>query len=188
MTEEAQNKDEELMQVAVEMSVDEVELLMTYLRAYHWLTTYNQNRSLMRSPSSGIQLPDKFLRQVCVGFNEAKQVFFLQLQPQEYEIFSKLPLQGCWLEHGGFCVYFQPFKYGNYKMPALKLSFRVYSEKLLKKMKMCSDFTLAKIETSPSNESKKVITQVKNPTVDFLHSPPSGRSVAVKNFSRAFGG
>lgn len=188
MKDEGANKEDALMQVAVDMSLTEVETLTHYLRAYHWLTTYNQNRSLMRSPSSGIQLPDKFLRQVCVGFNEPKQIFFLQLQPQEYEIFSKLPLQGCWLEHTGFCVYFQPFKYGNYKMPALKLSFKVYSDRLLKKMKQCHDFTLAKIELSPNNDTKMVVTQVKNPTVDFLHSPPSGRSVSVSNFSRAFGG
>lgn len=182
---------DELQQQALEKSVTEVDNIFAYMRTIHWISSFNQGNSLMLSASGGVQVPEKVLRQVCGGFSEdGKGVFFLQLQQAEYEILSQLVLRVCWMEKDGFCVLFNACKFGNHLLPPIKLSFRVYSDALYKKISKCSEFTLAELTPSTKNPNKFFISQVLNPTVDLLSKPPSGNSnrSSSKGFVAAFGG
>lgn len=178
---------DEFEQEIIETSTIEVERLVSFLRAVHYLSTFNQGNTLGMSASGGIQVSDSMLDYMGYGFSDKKNsVFFLELQHQEYEIFTGLPIHGMWLEKDGFCVLFGSFKFGNYKMPPIRLSFRVYSKYIFQKIKECKYFSIAEIAPSIKRDGMYTVTKVHNPAIEILSSPPKGRQETKAAFSKAF--
>lgn len=184
---ESNDAYDEFQKEILEQSIAEVDKVISFLRAVHYLSTFNQGNTLGMSASGGIQVSDSMLNYVGYGFSDKKNsVFFLQLQPQEYEIFTGLPIHGMWLEKDGFCVLFGSFKYGNYKIPPLRLSFRVYSKYVFEKIKECKYFSIAEIVPSSKKEGLFTVTKVHNPAIEILSSAPKGKEATKDAFSKAF--
>ena len=182
--------EEELDELAYEQSVEEVNSLTAFLRTYHWLSTFNQSNELRPSASGGITLSDSMLETMAYGFikntHVRPQTFLIHLQQHEYDLLSALTMQSAWLEPEGVCVLFKAVKYADYLIPPLRLSFKIISPVVYKKVaEECDFLTLCLISESELNLGHYTVHDVHNPAVCLLKEAPSPRS-NTQSFMKAF--
>ncbi|MGP9666567.1 hypothetical protein [Psychrobacter sp. AOP31-A1-22] len=182
--------EEELDEMAYEQSVEEVDSLTAFLRIYHWLSTFNQSNELRPSASGGITLSDTMLETMAYGFikntHARPQTFLIHLQQHEYDLLSALTIQAAWLEPDAVCILFKAVKYADYLIPPLRLSFKIISPVVYKKVvEECDFLTICLITESELNLGRYTVLDVHNPVAPLFKEAPSPRS-NTQSFMKAF--
>lgn len=188
--EEVQNLEDPIAEEAYEQSAQEVDETVSFLRIYHWLSTFNQKNELSPSSTGGITLSDSILKTMGYGFikktHARPQTFLIHMQDHEYELFSGLNIQGAWLEDEGVSVLFRAVKYADYLIPPLRISFPIASPVVYEKVKNeCEFITICNISASEINPGKFVVRDIVNPVAPLLKSAPSKKSKS-QSYSRVF--
>lgn len=173
-----QGEENEILEMAYEQSIKEVDEVVSFLRLYHWLSTFNQKNELVPSSTGGITLSESILKTMGYGFIKSTharpQTFLIHLQDHEYELLSGLTIQAAWLEDEGVCVLFRAVKYSDFLIPPIRLSFPVISPVVYQKIKdQCEFITITNISGSEINPGKFVVREVKNPVAPLLKEAPS---------------
>lgn len=182
--------EEELDEMAYEQSVEEVDSLTAFLRIYHWLSTFNQSNELRPSASGGITLSDAMLEMMGYGFIKSTharpQTFLIHLQQHEYDLLSALTMQAAWIEPDAVCVLFKAVKYADYLIPPLRLSFKIISPVVYKKVvEECEFLTICHISQSELNPGRFVVRDVHNPVAPLFKEAPSPQNNS-QSFMRVF--
>ncbi|QCR85167.1 hypothetical protein FEF33_04120 [Moraxella osloensis] len=167
------NKEQtlQLMAMARRESALEATRCLAYIRLFTILAVYNKRSPILSSRSGGLLMPNAFLPFMALGFYE--DVFIVGFQKPTYEAIKHLELKLGWVETNSrsYCLYFSSVKYGDNRLPPIRLSFNVLLPKLIERIKQCNHVTVG---LSVIKDGCPDIVEARSLAVDLLSATPVG--------------